>query len=78
MRNGILRDVIFAGAGVFMVLAVIGLPRQAAAGYQQWQISRSQCQMIKSPGQNAQLMPCYMPKPPPQAPAFRKPAPSTP
>jgi hypothetical protein len=80
MRNGILRDVIFASAGVFMVLAVIGLPGQAAGVHQQWRIDQSQCQVIRSPGQGAQLMPCYMPNQPPQAPArdFRKPAPSTP
>jgi hypothetical protein len=80
MRNGILRDVIFACVGVSMVLAVIGLPGQAAAGHLQWRSSQSQGQMIKSPSQGAQLMPCYMPKPPPQAPApdFPKPAPSAP
>ncbi len=80
MRNGILRDVIFAGAGVVMVLAVIGLPGQATAGHLQWRINQSQCQMMKSAGQDAQLMPCYMPKPPPPAPArdFPKPAPSAP
>jgi hypothetical protein len=86
MRNGILRDVIFAGAGVSMVLAVIGLPGQAAAGHLQWRIDQSQCQMINSPGQDAQLLPCYMPNQrympdqPPQAPArdFPKPAPPTP
>jgi len=77
MRNGILRDVIFACAGVFMVLGVIGLPGQAAAGYQQWRINQSQCQVLHSPGQGAQLLPCYMPKQPP-AQVFRKPARTTP
>jgi hypothetical protein len=74
MRNGILRDVIFAGAGVFVVLAVIGLPGQAAAGHQQWRVDQSQCQVLTSPSQGAQLMPCYMPRQPPPvpAPAIRK------
>jgi hypothetical protein len=80
MRNEILRDVIFAGAGVFAVLAVIGLPGQAAAGHQQWRVNQSQCQVLTSPSQGAQLMPCYMPRQPPQvpAPAFGKPAWPTP
>lgn len=78
MRNGILRDVIFASAGVFMVLAVIGLPRQAAAEHQQWLINQSPCQVMRSPGQAVQLTPCYMPKPPSQAPVryFSKPSPA--
>jgi hypothetical protein len=76
MRNGILRDVIFACAGVLMVMAAIGLPRQASAAQPRWQLNQSQCQMPKSPGQGAQLLPCYMPKVPPKAPAasFGKPA----
>jgi hypothetical protein len=37
MTNGILRDVVFACAGVVMVIAAIGLPRQAPAGSSQWQ-----------------------------------------
>jgi hypothetical protein len=38
MTNGILRDVVFACAGVVMVIAAIGLPRQAPAGSSQWQM----------------------------------------
>jgi hypothetical protein len=38
MTNGILRDVVFACAGVVMVIAAIGLPRQAQAGSPQWQM----------------------------------------
>jgi hypothetical protein len=36
MRNGILRDVIFACAGLLLVMAAIGLPRQDAAARPQW------------------------------------------
>jgi hypothetical protein len=56
MRNGILRDVLFACAGVLMVGAVIGLPRQGVTVHQQWQV----------PFQNTHLLPCYSqdPKPP--------------
>jgi hypothetical protein len=76
MRNGILRDVVFACAGVLMVMAAIGLPRQASAAQSRWQTSQSQCQVLKSPGQRVQLLPCYMPKVPAKAPApsFGKPA----
>jgi hypothetical protein len=62
MRNGILRDVLFACAGVLMVMAAIGLPRQASAAQRSWQANQSQCQVLKSSGQGAQLLPCYMPK----------------
>jgi hypothetical protein len=62
MRNGILRDVLFACAGVLMVMAAIGLPRQASAGQGSWQVNQSQCQVLKSSSQGAQLLPCYMPK----------------
>jgi hypothetical protein len=80
MRNGILRDVLFACAGVLMVMAAIGLPRQASAAQPSWQLNQSQCQVMKSSGQGAQLLPCYMPKRPPQAPArtFTTPVPSAP
>jgi hypothetical protein len=68
MRNGILRDVIFACAGVFMVVALIGLPRPAAAFHQQWQ--------MQYPG-TPHLLPCLWvnPKPPPpgQGPAAVRP-----
>jgi hypothetical protein len=66
MRNGILRDVIFACAGVFMVVALIGLPRPAAAFHQQWQMKF----------QGTYLVPCYWvnPKPPPPGPAVPRPA----
>jgi hypothetical protein len=69
MRNGILRDVVFACAGVLMVMAAIGLPRQGSAAQPRWQVNQSQCLTIKSSGQGAQLMPCYMTKPPPGVPA---------
>jgi len=49
MMNGILRDVLFACAGVFMVGAAIGLPQQATAVHQQWQ--------TQFPGTH--LLPCY-------------------
>jgi hypothetical protein len=62
MRNGILRDVLFACAGVLMVMAAIGLPRQASAAQRSWQVNQSQCQVMNSSGQGAQLLPCYMPK----------------
>jgi hypothetical protein len=69
MRNGILRDVVFACAGVLMVMAAIGLPRQAPAAQPRWQINQSQCQAMKSSGTGAQLLPCYMSKLPPGVPA---------
>ena len=77
MRNGILRDVVFACAGVLMVMAAIGLPRQASTAHPRWQVNQSQCQTMKSPGQGAQLLPCYVTKVPSQVPAprFGKPAP---
>ena len=62
MRNGILRDVLFACAGVLMVMAAIGLPRQASVAQRSGQMNQSQCQVLKSSGQGAQLLPCYMPK----------------
>ena len=56
MRNGILRDVLFACAGVLMVGATIGLPRQPATVHEQWQTQF----------QGTHLLPCYWqnPKPP--------------
>jgi hypothetical protein len=69
MRNGILRDVVFAGAGVLMVMAAIGLPRQGSAAQPRWQVNQSQCQTMKSPGQGTQLLPCYMTKLPTGVPA---------
>lgn len=49
MGNEILRDVFFACAGVLMVIALIGLPRQGQAGHQDWQVQF----------QNTHLLPCY-------------------
>jgi hypothetical protein len=37
MRNELLRDVIAGSAGVLVVLAVIGLPKDIAAAPQPWQ-----------------------------------------
>jgi hypothetical protein len=65
MRNGILRDVIFACAGVLMIMAFIGLPRPTAAEHQQWQMQF----------QGTHLLPCYWvnPKPAPPDPAAARP-----
>jgi len=49
MGKEILRDVFFACAGVLMVMALIGLPRQGQAPGQEWQAQF----------QNAHLLPCY-------------------
>ena len=78
MRNGILRDVIFACAGVLVVMAAIGLPRPASATQAQWSV-HSRCE-AKGPGQGTELLPCYLPKGPPPGPAqiFRKPGPPAP
>jgi hypothetical protein len=64
MRIGILRDVIFACAGVLMVAAAIGLPRQVSAAQPPWQMNTSRCQ-AQWEGQGVQLMPCYFRKGPP-------------
>jgi hypothetical protein len=78
MRNGILRDVVFACAGVFVVTAAIGLPRPAAATQSQWSV-QSRCE-TKGPGQGTELLPCYLPKGPPpgQGQFFPKPGPPPP
>jgi hypothetical protein len=67
MRNGILRDVIFACAGGLMVMAVIGLPGQGTAVQQQWQ--------MQFQGTRTHLLPCYWvnSKPPPPGPAVVRP-----
>lgn len=53
MGNEILRDVFFACAGVLMVIALIGLPRQGQAGRPDWQM---QFQGTQS---TTHLLPCY-------------------
>ncbi len=54
MRNEILRDLLFGCAGVFMVIAVIGLPRPAQVAHQQWQVQF----------QDPHLLPYYSSLPP--------------
>ena len=79
MRIGILRDVIFAFAGVLMVMAAIGLPRQASAAQAPWPMNMSRCQVTWQ-GQGATLLPCYIRKGPPPGSGriFTKPDPRAP
>jgi hypothetical protein len=68
MRNEFLRDVIAGSAGVLLVMAVIGLPRDQAAAEPQ----------VPAQWQGVRLLPYYTSNlhPPVPAPPFRPPGPA--